>query len=365
MNPDRKSETTVAELMEPLGEVVAPEMSLSEGLALLAREPTHELPALEGGRLKGMFCYRVLLERRRLTSTARVDTLLLHSPRISPGTTVAMAAQRMLDGNFRLLPVLEQERVVGLVSRLGLLEHTRRWMESSPLRAEEVMTLKVEGVRPGDTLTKARTLLRTQDLLALPVLKGRQLQGIIGTRELIARGRADRRGHTLLEGERYPVGSRVEHLMDSHPVTIIGETGLAEAADVMLDSKTTSLMVARGERFEGVLTARHLLEAALAQRKPRKGVHVQVTGLSEEDPWQSGQLMDRLHQALQRLNRLEEVRSLNLHVSQYRSGEYLLRGQLQTRRRNLSGTAREWDLLAAARQFTEGLENRLRRKSRR
>jgi CBS domain-containing protein len=99
---------------------VAPEDTLGETAQKLVDAKTGAAVVIDFGRLIGIISERDLLKAmagRVHTSDARVREWMTPDPIIaSPDTEVEEAAQTMLDNNFRHLPVVESDRVVGVAS---------------------------------------------------------------------------------------------------------------------------------------------------------------------------------------------------------------------------------------------------------
>ena len=99
---------------------VAPEDTLGETAQKLVDAKTGAAVVIDFGRLIGIISERDLLKAmagRVHTSDARVREWMTPDPIIaSPDTDVEEAAQTMLDNNFRHLPVVEGDRVVGVAS---------------------------------------------------------------------------------------------------------------------------------------------------------------------------------------------------------------------------------------------------------
>jgi len=95
---------------------------------------------------------------------------------IAPTDTLAVARRKMDKGSFRRLPVVENGRLVGIITDrdlrqyVGQLEHTR---------IDAVMAKPVITVAPDMLLDQAANLLVEHKVGGLPVMEGGKLVGII------------------------------------------------------------------------------------------------------------------------------------------------------------------------------------------
>jgi CBS domain-containing protein len=119
----------LSEVMRPDFIAVAPEDTLGETAQKLVDAKTGAAVVIDFGRLIGIISERDLLKAmagRVHTSDARVREWMTGEPIVaSPDTPVEEAAQTMLDNNFRHLPVVEGDRVVGVASLRRLVAATQ------------------------------------------------------------------------------------------------------------------------------------------------------------------------------------------------------------------------------------------------
>jgi CBS domain-containing protein len=98
-----------------------PEMTVREAAKLMADERIGALPVVKDGRLAGIFTERDALVRVIARGLDPEATLLAEVMTADPVTIDARrplkhALQMMIDGSFRHVPVVEDGRVVGMVS---------------------------------------------------------------------------------------------------------------------------------------------------------------------------------------------------------------------------------------------------------
>jgi CBS domain-containing protein len=117
--------TTVRDVMSSELVVVAPSTTVQHAARGMYARGTGSSLVMEDGRLVGIFTERDILRALSGTSDAGRSSLvrdrMTPDPEcIAPGATVGEALDRMLSGGFRHLPVVEEDRVVGMVSMRDL-----------------------------------------------------------------------------------------------------------------------------------------------------------------------------------------------------------------------------------------------------
>ncbi|HET8563211.1 MAG TPA: CBS domain-containing protein [Candidatus Binatia bacterium] len=125
---------------------------------------------------------------------------------VTPDQLLSEARQKMETGGFRRLPVVSDGRLVGIVTdremreHIGHLEHTK---------VNGAMTEKVITVSPSTTLEEAAQLLLRNKIGGLPVVEQHRLVGIITISDILkafldlmgASQEASKRIDFILEGE--------------------------------------------------------------------------------------------------------------------------------------------------------------------
>lgn len=106
---------------------------------------------------------------------------LMASPAITaaPSETVAAAVLRLREHDIGALPVVDDERLVGMVTMKDLLGHP----PYRPIR--EVMTPSVVAISPAEPVTAAYALMRAHGVGRLPVVENGMLLGMVTRTDLL------------------------------------------------------------------------------------------------------------------------------------------------------------------------------------
>jgi CBS domain-containing protein len=119
--------TTVSDLMQRDVLTVEPSDSIGEAAEKMTERGVGAVVVTDFGRIIGILTERDILKAvayRTHSSEARVRQWMTPDPvLVAPDTDAAEAAHTMLERNFRHLPVVNEERAVGIVS----LRDLARW----------------------------------------------------------------------------------------------------------------------------------------------------------------------------------------------------------------------------------------------
>jgi len=132
-------EILVREVMSSRPRTGRPDMTVKEAAALMLRESVGSLIILEDGEPVGILTERDLLYKvvavGKVPSRTKVEKVM-SSPviTISPGSNMSIAAKRMSDLHLRRLPVVEDGKLIGMLTEKdilklspSLIELTREW----------------------------------------------------------------------------------------------------------------------------------------------------------------------------------------------------------------------------------------------
>jgi CBS domain-containing protein len=105
---------------------------------------------------------------------------------IAPAATVFDAIALMADKNIGALPVVENDRLIGIISER---DYTRKVIlegkSSQETRVEEIMTRELVTADPSDTVVDCMRVMTEERVRHLPVIKGPKMVGVLSIGDLV------------------------------------------------------------------------------------------------------------------------------------------------------------------------------------
>lgn len=255
----------VRSIMTPDPVTIPGNMRCDAALDLMDDQDVRHLPVVADGALVGLVSDRDLLATvgwpshgprpSRANGLPGVVSSIMHRQleTISPDDTLVMATLQMTSSHVGCLPVLEDDRLVGILSEMDVAaafwRTVRHRMPDVDPPVSEVMTRDPVCCAPDTSLSDAGALCHEHGFRHLPVVDGRILVGILSDRDL-----------STAFGNRTDWGSPVRAIMTEEPITIEPDAPLSEAAETLIVHKISSLPVVEDERLIGILTLTDVLE---------------------------------------------------------------------------------------------------------
>jgi CBS domain-containing protein/nucleotide-binding universal stress UspA family protein len=117
-----RAEPTVEAVMRPAPITITQEETLAAAHALMVRHGVHQLPVVEDGTLIGIVAERDLHAHFGYLERTKVDAVMTRAPlTVMPTDSAQQAARILIEQNINALPVVHEDRLVGVVSRTDLL----------------------------------------------------------------------------------------------------------------------------------------------------------------------------------------------------------------------------------------------------
>src|SRR5690242_1522385 len=137
------------------------------------------------------------------------------------------------------------------------------------MRVRDVMTTDVTTVAPDTDLRDVAALLVQQRISGVPVVEGERVLGVVSERDILFKERPSTGLHRgalawlMDEGDlMLKIEATTAYLaMTSPPVTIGPEHNVADAAALMLEERISRLPVVEGGRLVGIVTRHDLVRA--------------------------------------------------------------------------------------------------------
>ena len=200
--------------------------------------------------------YVDITDALRITDTrsnVTIEGFLRDAVSVSPNDTLERAAAVIRDARTDSAAVIDgQGTILGavLLSEIFPILITRHELRG---RVSDWMSRGVVTTDPDEPVQKVYTLIMESGFTAFPVMKRKQLVGIISRHDLLAAGRVRK---ALDNPSRVRIGS----VMTKEVITIAPEAPTAEAAECLVKHDISRMPVTEGARLVGILDRHDVLK---------------------------------------------------------------------------------------------------------
>jgi len=141
-------------------------------------------------------------------------------------------------------------------------------MNARKRRLEEVMQTEVATLTPDERLDLADDVMQLGRVRHLPVLEGQRLVGIVSNRDLLAASLSTALDFESGQRRTFLRSIDVGEVMTPNPSTLPPSATVGDAADLIVARKFGCVPIVDGDVFLGLVTETDLLRAALASADP-------------------------------------------------------------------------------------------------
>lgn len=347
---------------------VSPEDNLKEVLNKIRQENVFAVPVMEDEDLEGMITWREIIQRSAPPKT-KVKKLLKHPPKIDSETSIVDLAQEMLETGSRAVPVYENDKFVGIVTQLEVIEAVSKDSSFNEKKVETIST-DLETIDQDENIGKAKASMRENRIARLPVVdKDGDLVGSVDLSGMVktfhpekAMQLGERKGESLPERD-----SPVTSIMNKSPLTVPHSSNIQESAKRISEGGGLYAITMEDDKPQGIVTPKDIVEL-VASRKEKEGAYIQVAGIKDFDSFAKDKILDAAERKVEKAGRMfRDVQRLILHVkSQNTEGEqrqYSTRARLHTSDGLFTATQDwEWDLLDSVHSCLEKMDKQMTKK---
>lgn len=172
---------------------------------------------------------------------------------ITEKDALGLAQQLMLWGNFRHLPVVRGDTLVGIVSERDILVQRAEAPDWRTTTVKTAMTADPYTTQPGEDLAKASARMTEHKIDCLPVVDADALVGIVTTTDVL---------QSVDHAPARQVTARVKDIMTTEPEVAEAEESLFDAVSRMVENGIRHLPVVEEEgHIVGILSDRDVRTA--------------------------------------------------------------------------------------------------------
>jgi len=237
--------------------------SLKHVLNLMKKHDITKIPVLEEKKLVGIvtdniIAFKLGSKRKKEVSAARLhasSVLIKEFTVVTPNTSVEDLLKSVGKPGPTMLPVVENEKLIGVVTKADLLP-----LVENNEQVHSIMRPDVQSVDPEDRVIHARRIMIDEDIARLPVIHQGQLIGMISDKEIAFALAKIKRSFSIGKQKHQLDELFVKDVMKTPAVWISSSIRISEAAKIMIKHNIGALPIITDDTIKGIVTRTDLIK---------------------------------------------------------------------------------------------------------
>lgn len=232
--------------------------TISKARSIIRKYGYRALPVLEDGKVVGIVSRGDILRVTSSKTNIYIKGLMNENVvSASPDDNVISVAKNMIKSGIRQVPVVDG-KLLGIVSSMDILNaFIRREYMPSKKAISDIMTKKVVCCEPDEDISKIWDKMYSSGFSGFPVVKNKEVIGIITRMDII------KSGHARISKESGKIrNTTVNRVMRTPAITVNPTTTVRDAADMAVRKKIIRFpVVDNSKKIVGIVDIEDILRA--------------------------------------------------------------------------------------------------------
>jgi len=278
--------------------------NVSKLISLLQTSKSYE--ALVTNDLPRLVTVRNILKVTHPERTS-VSIISFSPPRISPDTTFYDTSLKLVRNKIRVLPVIEDESVVGVVRQVKILEKMADCDNLNKFLSEDLMVKNLITVGRDSSVGTVRSIMVRRGISHAPIVdQDGKLLGMITARDLVVhfiKPHISMKVGEKIGGKIRLLEMGIRGLADKNPLQVTQRTSILEVIREMIALKKSYSIVVEERKPIGIITPRDII-SLLTEFRPKIQIPVYMFGFEGQE-----ELIESARRKIERV----AIRGLKIH----------------------------------------------------
>ena len=243
------------------------DQNLSDALKLLRKHNVSRLPVTNNKELVGIISERDIANKLGSSKYESMPASRLHisSVMVKDVFTVPQSmqledvAKLMLENGIGSVPVMDDEKMVGIVSKADFVT-LANGIAFEKITVKEIMSKDLTFVSSTERLIHARRLMLESHVGRLPVIDDGELVGMITSKDLM-RAFIDFRKKVPEKYQKSQIKEvLIEDIMSANPTYVTKDMSITEVSKIMMETGFNGLPVVEDDKVVGIITQTDILK---------------------------------------------------------------------------------------------------------
>ncbi len=289
----------VSEVMKKRVWMISEEATVNKAVSLMERYNFKELPIIRGNVLLGKISFFDIMEKVRIQKNEKVGKFVKSSPTISSNDDIFKAISLMINSGSEFIIVYDNG-IEGVLSDYDIIKKMRNSFKG--ISVKDVMKRNIAFLGPDASISEAKNMMERKRIDRVPIVeKGEYLGQVVWADIIRSMGTQTRPDRT---GERITTtGKPVSDILRTGEKITINDD-LKKAVDVMVKEQMRGMPVLDVDgNVEGIIFRRDLLQLLIPEQQ---GIDVNVIGRIKDEEKQI--IATEVSRKLKRYKSINQIR---------------------------------------------------------
>jgi CBS domain-containing protein len=310
----------VEEIMVKDIKYVSSDDYISKALGTMKAKRIHQLLVMDNNKLSGILELRKIVTKDIDPSSTKVHTILSNAPTIRKDESVEKCAEILLTSGFRAIPVVEKNKVIGIVSETDILKVASNFIDMNADAG--IISSKCIYAEKTANIGTVKKLMLDKNVSRIPIVDKDKVIGVVETLDMIkfmeGRETLEARGGKIKKiGSKEKIGINSMSVMSliSQPAVLSGGKKIKDIVTILQKNEEVIIQ----DAGVCIVTPKDILEMIVS--KPKKGVYVQITGMQHESSEFQAKTDQTVDEFVQRMGKMiRDIDYLFIHVDSMNKG---------------------------------------------
>ena len=322
------------------------------------------IPVVKEKIVIGIVSYKELLRKKVSPESKVINLMIPSNNVLESDDEAKMVGKFYTTKARALIVIDEKKRLVGIITRERFLSYYLDKGGIPSAKVREVMNSPVITINSDDSVARARWLMTNNNISKLPVLEEKRLVGIVSARDIVNRlysAGGKKRSSILTEEERL-MALPVREIMNYPVVTTDGNQDVRKAVETILKKNISGMPVVEGDFVVGMFSGIDVVKLIAKKFELEMPIQAKLSGELKQGDTKA--LIDGiLERYLSRLQKLTDIMDFKVTFKEEAKSQdkkmYLVTARVVSKLGDFVSKDSDWDPVTAIRKAIEKLEERI------
>lgn len=321
-------------------------------------------PVVRDKVVVGIISYNELLRKKVSPESKVINLMIPSNNVLESDDESKVVGKFYTTKSRALIVINEKKKLVGMITRERFLSYYLEKGEIPNAKVREVMNSPVITINSTESVARARWLMTNNNISKLPVLEEKKLVGIISIRDIVNKlySEGGKKKSSIMTEEERLMALPVKEIMVYPVITTDGTQSVKQVLETILKRNISGMPVVEGDLVVGMFSGIDVVNLIAKKFELEMPIQAKLSGELKRGDTKA--LIDGiLERYLSRLQKLTDIMDFKVTFKEEAKSQdkkiYQVTARVVTKIGDFVSKDSDWDPITAVRKAVEKLEERL------